>query len=106
MSQLESRETARPLAAMLFRSPFMINCEEFEAFIVDYLDGNLTKSQKSKFNLHLLFCNECRDYLRLYKTTIELSQAQADVPYSQMEMEEIPERFINAVLSSRENDET
>ena len=73
MSKTQNRKTARPIAAMMFRLPFMINCEEFEAFIVDYLEENLSRSQRIKFDMHLKLCRECRDYLQSYKATMNLT---------------------------------
>jgi len=101
MSQTQTRRTARPIAAMMFRLPFMIDCEEFDAFIVDYFDGNLSKDQRLKFEVHLKICRECRDYLKSYKATMELAKAQTDIPFSKMGMGEVPEDLIKAVLDAR-----
>ena len=101
MSKTQNRKTARPIAAMMFRLPFMINCEEFEAFIVDYLEENLSRSQRIKFDMHLKLCRECRDYLQSYKATMNLTKAQTDIPFSKMEMGEVPEDLIKAVLAAR-----
>ena len=94
-------KTARPIAAMMFRLPFMIDCEEFEAFIVDYLEENLSTRQRTKFDLHLKLCRECREYLQSYKTTMELTKAQTDIPFSKMGMGDVPEDLIKAVLAAR-----
>jgi len=101
MSKTQNRKTARPIAAMVFRLPFMIDCEEFEAFIVDYLEENLSKHQRVKFDLHLKLCRKCRDYLQSYKATMELTKAQTDIPFSKMGMGDVPEDLIKAVLAAR-----
>jgi len=101
MSQTQNRKTARPIAGMMFRLPFMIDCEEFETFIVDYLEGNLSRRQRIKFDTHLKLCRECRDYLRTYKATIDLTKEQTEIPFSQMGMGKVPEDLIKAVLAAR-----
>ena len=101
MSQTQTRKTSHAIAAMMFRLPFMIDCEEFDAFIVDYLEGNLTKGQWLKFEMHLKVCRECRVYLQSYKATMELAKGQTDIPFSEMGMGEVPEGLIKAVLEAR-----
>ena len=101
MSNTQNRKTARPIASMMFRLPFMINCEEFEAFIVNYLEGNLSRPQRIKFDMHLKLCRECRDYLQSYKATMNLTKAQTDIPFSKMGMGEVPEDLIKAVIAAR-----
>lgn len=101
MSQTQNRKTARPIAGMMFRLPFMIDCEEFEAFIFDYLEGNLSRPQRIKFEMHLKLCRECRDYVKTYKATMELTKTQTDIPFSKMGMGEVPEDLIKAVLAAR-----
>ena len=101
MSKTQNHKTARPIAAMMFQLPFMIDCEEFEAFIIDYLEENLSKRQRAKFDLHLKLCRECRDYLQSYRATMELTKAQTDIPFSKMGMGEVPEDLIKAVLAAR-----
>ncbi|MEP3675223.1 zf-HC2 domain-containing protein [Sulfitobacter sp.] len=101
MSQTQNRKTARPIAGMMFRLPFMIDCEEFDRFILDYLEGNLSRGQRIKFEIHLKLCRECRDYLQAYKDTMELTKTQTDIPFSEMGMGDVPEDLIKAVLAAR-----
>lgn len=102
MSQSQSTRTARPFAAMMFRLPLMIDCEEFETFIIDYLEGTLPKRKRTVFKLHLKICRECREYLRAYENTMNLAKAQTDIPFSEMGMGDVPEDLIKAVLAARE----
>ncbi|MEP2919242.1 MAG: zf-HC2 domain-containing protein [Sulfitobacter sp.] len=101
MSQTQNRKTAHPIAGMMFRLPFMIDCEEFDTFILDYLEGNLLRGQRIKFEMHLRICRKCRDYLQAYKDTMELTKTQADIPFSEMGMGDVPEDLIKAVLAAR-----
>jgi predicted anti-sigma-YlaC factor YlaD len=103
MSQLPaSRKSTRPLAAMMFRLPMMIDCVAFEEFILDYLDGTLSRRQRIVFEIHLRLCRECRTYLRDYKNTIAMTQAQFDIPFSQMGMGDVPKDLVKAVLAARQ----
>jgi len=43
----------RRMQGVLFKMTMMITCREFEAFIIDYLDGDLLPEQSRKFELHL-----------------------------------------------------
>ncbi|MEP3347966.1 MAG: zf-HC2 domain-containing protein [Litoreibacter sp.] len=101
MSQTQSRKTARPLAAIMFRLPLMIDCATFETFIVDYFEGTLTKRQRFVFELHLRVCRECREYLSEYKATMALTKDQFEIPFSQMGMGDVPEDLIKAVIAAR-----
>ena len=86
----------RRLHALMFKAPLMITCEEFEDFILAYLDGGLTKRQRFVFETHLKVCAECRAYLAEYQRTIQMAAAQRDVAPS-----DIPEDLITAVLDAR-----
>lgn len=85
---------------MLNHMPLMINCREFEDFILAYLEGDLPDKQRFVFELHLKVCRECRDYLAAYKRTIEISKRafedeEAGVP------DEVPEDLVKAILAAR-----
>jgi len=80
--------------------PGMITCREFEAFIDSYLDGSLDRSQRRKFEWHIRFCRECRDYLDAYQRAIALGKAAytSSIPPG---LEDAPEDLIKAVLAAR-----
>ena len=89
---------------MLNAMPGMITCREFEAFVVDYVDGSLSKEQIKLFERHLKFCSECRRYLDAYVLSNELSSAlrvDPDMPVSG----DIPKELVEAVLASKALDE-
>jgi predicted anti-sigma-YlaC factor YlaD len=93
--------TTRPLAAIMFRLPLMIDCATFEKFIMDYLEGTLPKRQKFVFDLHLRLCRECRIYLAEYKAAIELAASQQDVPFSKLNVGDVPEDLIKAIIAAQ-----
>ena len=86
---------------LLKRVHRMITCEEFEAFVLGYLDGELSDRQRSVFEWHLRICRECRDYLAAYKRTVELGRAVATSSKDPVP-EDVPEDLITAILDARE----
>lgn len=80
--------------------PMMITCREVEDFIVDYVDDALPWRQRLVFQIHLIFCRECRDYLASYTHTLALSKAvfeHSETPAAG----EIPEDLVRAILAAR-----
>ncbi len=96
------RNVMRVVKGMMLRLPMMITCREFEGFVLDYLDGNLPKSQRRVFEMHLRMCRECREYLAAYQRTMALSRIALDTPPT-VDMDEVPEDLIKAVLDARQS---
>ena len=103
MSQPLSNRNTRPLAALMFKLPLMIDCIAFEGFILEYIDGTLPRRQRFIFEMHLRMCRECRNYLAEYQNTIALVGSQKDMDFSDMGMGPVPEDLINAVLAAQRN---
>ena len=77
----------------------MITCREFEAFVLRYLDNELTERERTIFERHLKFCRECREYLAAYRRSIELGRAvlaEGDAPVP----DDVPRDLITAVLDA------
>jgi anti-sigma factor RsiW len=86
---------------MLKRMHRMITCQEFEAFVLNYLDNSLPVEQRKLFEWHLRLCRECRQYLAAYERTIELGQAvlgAADDPVPR----DVPDDLVQAILDAQE----
>lgn len=90
----------RRLQGVMFKLPMMITCEAFEDFILAYLESELSGRQKFIFEMHLKLCRECRDYLKAYKTTLELAKnsSTGDGALPQ----KVPEDLVAAVLAARD----
>ena len=102
MSERQNPGLMRQLKGfMLKRMHSMITCREFEEFIMNYLDGSLPGAQMRKFEWHLRICRECREYLAVYKRTIEIGKAVLG-PANESVPKDVPEDLIRAVLNSRE----
>jgi anti-sigma factor RsiW len=85
---------------MLKRMHRMITCKEFENFILDYLDGNLTVRQQTVFEWHMRICSECREYLAAYQRAMELGHAVLPSPDNPIP-DDVPEDLIKAILEAR-----
>ncbi len=55
--------------------PLMITCQQFEDFIIDYLEGELPNWQRALFEFHIKTCRECRDYLAAYRRARSIARA-------------------------------
>lgn len=94
----------RRMQGIMFRMPLMITCKEFEDFIISYLEGGLTKHERRLFEIHLRFCRECREYLAVYKTSIEAAK-KGVVDEALARPEAVPEDLVAAVIASRRKQE-
>jgi pyrroloquinoline quinone (PQQ) biosynthesis protein C len=57
----------------------MLKCDEVAAQASDFLDQEMTFSQKAAFRLHLLYCSNCRRFVRqlgLLKQSVQLRQVK------------------------------
>ncbi len=53
----------------------MLKCDEVAAQASDFLDQQMTTSQRALFRLHLMYCTNCRRFVRhmsLLKHSIQL----------------------------------
>lgn len=78
--------------------PGQLSCREFEDFVYDYHEQNLTPKQQTTFELHMRLCPMCRTHFRSYVTTIELGQRVCD---DHDELPDMPEELVQAILSAR-----
>jgi len=82
---------------MMRHMPNMITCVEFEEFIIDYLEGTLSQTDQLKFEKHIRFCRECREYLTAYQHSIELGRIAFKLPDDPVP-EDVPEDLVKAIL--------
>jgi len=81
--------------------PGMISCQEFETFIVHYLDDELNDQERAIFERHLNLCKECREYLQAYKQTIALGKAAFATSQAPI-LSDVPEELIKAMLQAKQ----
>jgi len=85
---------------MLKHMPFMITCQQFEDFILDYLEGDLPERQKTVFEIHLKVCRECREYLAAYRQTMDVATLVVRSDPSGVP-ETMPDDLIKAIREAR-----
>ena len=77
-----------------------MTCEEFEAGLVDYLDGRLGPLARRQIDLHTRLCPHCRRYLRAYDRARML--AADALRYSEEQaLQSVPEELVQAILAAR-----
>jgi anti-sigma factor RsiW len=59
-----------------------ITCQELVELVTDYLDGALSKRDRSRFELHISGCTNCRQYVDQFRETVRLAGTlrESDVP--------------------------
>lgn len=77
-----------------------MTCRELTEFLLEYLSGELSPSERATFEEHLAECPDCVHYLESYRTTVELGKACFDEP-NQPVPKEVPEELVRAILSAR-----
>ena len=80
-----------------------MTCCEVIDFLLEYLSGELSASERAEFEQHLAECPDCAAYLKSYEQTIKLGKAvfadpEAPVP------QDVPEELVQAILASRKRD--
>ena len=80
-----------------------MTCREVIDFLLEYLSGELSASERAEFEQHLTECPDCAAYLKSYEQTIKLGKAvfadpEAPVP------QDVPEELVQAILASRRQD--
>ena len=77
----------------------IIDCENLEKFIIDFLDDELPIKIKLSFLQHIEECEHCEKYLQEYRKTINLSKA-AFAESEPVEKNEMPEELMDAILTA------
>lgn len=80
-----------------------MTCQEFEAGLVDYLDGNLGPIGRRQIELHTRLCSHCRRYLRAYDRARRM--AGDSLRHSEEQaLKTVPEDLVQAILAARRAD--
>lgn len=76
-----------------------MTCKEVADFLLGYTSGELPADARELFEHHLSRCANCREYLALYVTTIELGRHALD--NGDAIDAGVPEELVTAILASR-----
>ena len=77
-----------------------MTCREVIDFLMEYLSGELSASERAEFEQHLAECPDCSAYLKSYEETIKLGKAVFADPEAQVP-QDVPEELVQAILASR-----
>ncbi|MBM3105111.1 zf-HC2 domain-containing protein [Pseudomonas sp. V1] len=72
----------------------MLSCKELVACSSDYLDGQLSLGEKLLARQHLLFCRNCRRFLRQMRVTQATIKAMPEAPVD--DVDEIVQQMTKA----------
>ena len=50
-----------------------LTCQELVELVTDYLDGALSRDDRSRFEAHIGACTNCREYLAQFEQTIAVT---------------------------------
>lgn len=78
----------------------MLTCREMDDFMVDYFDGKLPTGTRLSFDLHLRLCPRCREYVRGYRKSMELTRRVFEEPDAEVPAE-VPAELVSAILDAR-----
>jgi len=84
-------------------SLFMLTSDQADSFIYAFHADTLGPIKKIKFILHLMFCRECRHYVRSYKNTIRLSLGGLSTANP---IEKVPVKLIQIILNCRKTNKS
>lgn len=100
MTHENHRSIASKIKGVMFKLPYIIDCVDFEDFILAHLEGDLSRCQKSIFEMNMTLCAECRKYLQRYQASLALAKSAEGTTVPT----EVPEGLIRATLAAREDD--
>jgi anti-sigma factor RsiW len=79
-----------------------MTCRDFLTFLIDYLDGGLDETERTRFDAHLRVCPGCQNYLQAYRETVKLGRlVLADADAGTGLPSDVPPELIEAILSAR-----
>lgn len=82
------------------RRRVMLTCEDVNAFLAAYLDGELDDRLHARFEQHVAHCPMCHTYFAQYQETIALVQAGEPTPAPPPELVDATLAFLRTHLSA------
>jgi len=81
----------------------MITCRELHAFLLRYVEDDLSPAEFEEFNAHMGICPSCIDYLKSYRTCIELGKTYRECCEQEMP-KAVPPALLDAIVQARKRD--
>lgn len=83
----------------------MLMCRDLARMASDYIDGELTASQKLSVRMHLLMCVHCRTFIGNLRASTKLMQAHSSVDPSPELVRKIEDRIAQALAKPAQPDD-
>ena len=80
--------------------PGQITCTEFERFLVDFYEENLSEREQQVFEFHMSICPMCNVHFRSYVRAIELGKKVCEGDKNDI-AQNVPEELVQAILQAR-----
>ncbi len=77
--------------------PGMLTCREVEDFLYAYVEDELPRVQRVKFDVHIALCRECHDYLARYRETVALARRAFEDPAAPVP-DSVPDDLVEAIV--------
>ena len=71
----------------------MLTCEQMTALVTEYVEGRLPFAEWAKFQLHIMMCKQCREYVAQMKLTARTLGRMPEGPVPEEVMQELLARF-------------
>lgn len=55
-----------------------MDCYELVELVTAYLDGSLDPGSRARFDMHLLDCDGCENYLQQFRSTVKILGSVSD----------------------------
>jgi hypothetical protein len=52
-----------------------MTCKELVELVTDFLEGRMTPAERTRFEMHLCYCDWCADYLRQLREVVRTAGA-------------------------------
>ena len=76
-----------------------MTCREVAEFLMRYVNGELSPTERAEFERHLAICAACVSYLDSYRKTIDIEKLA--LSNDRDAVERVPEELVQAILKSR-----
>jgi anti-sigma factor RsiW len=77
----------------------LLSCQELIDYLTLYVEGSLPADEHSRMDEHLAVCPESVDYLKNFRSTLELTQTACQTDAS--DVPPLPEALVQAILAAR-----
>ncbi len=71
----------------------MLSCRQIVDQASDYLEHDVSFSQRLQFRIHLLMCHHCRRFIRQFSAAMQMTRCLSKTPVSQAQIDAVLHRI-------------